>query len=177
MDRLVVRPSPRRRRTATLRTDGTALVLLVPAGLDRPQEAELALRMLGQMQRRQARRERAGSDAALLERALYLRGRHLPQVPRPSQVRWSDDQITRWGSCTGADATIRISTRLRPMPQWVVDHVLMHELVHLLHPDHGPGFQELLARCPRSERARGFLEGWSAAEQARTPDQPPGRSI
>lgn len=49
------------------------------------------------------------------------------------------------------------------MPGWVVDYVLLHELAHLLQPGHGPQFWQLLEGYPRLERARGYLQGVSAA--------------
>ena len=58
-----------------------------------------------------------------------------------------------------ADGTIRLSSRLKGMPDWVVDYVLVHELAHLLQPGHDPAFWALVGRYPRTERARGFLEG------------------
>ena len=69
---------------------------------------------------------------------------------------------TRWASCTPADGTIRVDERLRDVPGWVLDHVLVHELVHLREPGHGPAFRTAEARYPRSERAIGYLEGFSA---------------
>jgi predicted metal-dependent hydrolase len=41
--------------------------------------------------------------------------------------------------------------------------VLVHELAHLLVPGHGPDFWALVDEFPRTERARGYLEGVSAA--------------
>jgi hypothetical protein len=70
---------------------------------------------------------------------------------------------TRWASCTPADATIRLSQRLLEMPAWVQDYVLVHELAHLIEPGHGPRFWSLVERYPRTERARGYLDGVSAA--------------
>ena len=69
---------------------------------------------------------------------------------------------TRWASCTPADATIRVSEKLREVPGWVLDHVLVHELVHLREPRHGPAFRAAEAAYPRSERAIGYLEGLAA---------------
>lgn len=48
------------------------------------------------------------------------------------------------------------------MPDWVIDYVLLHELAHLIVPSHNADFWALVARYPRSERARGYLEGVAA---------------
>jgi hypothetical protein len=96
-------------------------------------------------------------------RAGELSRRHLGGRAVPVSVRWVENQATRWGSCTPADGSIRISTRLRGLPSWVVDYVLVHELAHLLVAGHGPRFWALVEDFPRTERARGFLEGWSLA--------------
>ncbi len=70
---------------------------------------------------------------------------------------------TRWASCTPSDATIRVSERLRDVPSWVLDYVLVHELAHLLVPGHDARFWALVRRYPRTERSIGYLEGLSAA--------------
>jgi hypothetical protein len=72
-------------------------------------------------------------------------------------VVWSGRQQRRWGSCTSSDGSIRLSNRLASYPSWVLDYVLVHELAHLVHADHGPAFQALVARYPLAERATGFL--------------------
>ena len=43
----------------------------------------------------------------------------------PTSVRWVSNQNSRWGSATPAEGTIRLSDKLRPMPQWVIDYVLL----------------------------------------------------
>ncbi len=97
-------------------------------------------------------------------------------LPVPNSIRWVSNQNQRWGSCSIGSRDIRISDRLVDVPPWVLDHVIVHELVHLLVPDHSPEFDEILARNPLSERAVGYLMALSdrAAEPApaATPAQP-----
>lgn len=72
-------------------------------------------------------------------------------------MRYVKNQNSRFGSCTPADGTIRLSDRLATMPTWVRDYVLVHELAHLLEANHGPNFWKLVNRYPLTERARGYL--------------------
>lgn len=77
-------------------------------------------------------------------------------LPRAREIVWEDMQ-SRWGSCTMATASIRISSRLASYPDWVLDYVIVHELAHLEVPDHSPAFWKVVDRFPKSERARGYL--------------------
>src|SRR3954454_249480 len=156
-----VRRSRRRRRTVSAYRDGDRTVVLIPARFSRAEEDEWVATMLARLSRQDPRRRR--SDDALARRAGELSVRYLGGGARPRSVSWVDNQSSRWGSCTPADASIRISSRVRGMPPWVLDYVLLHELAHLLEPRHGPAFWALLESYPRTERARGYLEGVSAA--------------
>ncbi|GGL09025.1 metal-dependent hydrolase [Sphaerisporangium melleum] len=156
-----VRRSARRRRTVSAYRDGDKTIVLLPAGLSRTDEEQWVRRMLDRLAAKEQRRR--PSDDDLLDRARDLALRYLDGTAMPSSVRWAENQRHRWGSCTPDHGTIRLSTRLRGMPAWVVDYVIMHELAHLLVPSHGPRFWTLVERYPRAERARGFLEGYSMA--------------
>ncbi len=116
-------------------------------------------------QRLRAREQGADlDDAALLARAQELNEQYLGGAAVPASVRWVTNQQARWGSCTPVRGSIRISHRLRGAPAWVVDYVLVHELAHLLVPNHDDQFWQLVAAYPYAERAKGFLEGVVAAE-------------
>ncbi len=156
-----VRRSARRRRTVSAYRDGDKTIVLLPAGLSTTDEEQWVRRMLDRLAAKEQRRR--PSDDDLLERATELSARYLDGKAVPASVRWVENQLHRWGSCTPDHGTIRLSARLRGMPAWVVDYVIMHELVHLLVPSHGPRFWALVERYPRAERARGFLEGFSMA--------------
>jgi predicted metal-dependent hydrolase len=153
---VVVRRSARRRRSAVAFQEAGKTVVVVPAGLTAAQEAHWVRELLARVE---ARERRLVSDGALAQRAEALSQRYLEGRARPSSVRWVTNQNRRWGSCTPADRSIRLSHHLQAMPDWVVDSVLLHELAHLLEPGHGPRFQALVRSYPHVERARGFLAG------------------
>jgi predicted metal-dependent hydrolase len=140
--------------------DGDKVVVLVPSRLSKAEEEQWVQTLLQRLAERERRRR--PSDEDLFTRAMELSRRHLNGRAEPVSVRWVDNQNTRWGSCTPDDGTIRLSTRLRGMPSWVIDYVLVHELAHLLIPGHGPDFWALVGQYPKTERARGYLEGVAA---------------
>ena len=156
-----VRRSARRRRTVSAYRDGDRTVVLIPARMSKADEARWVETMVARLAAKEAKRP-AGDDE-LRRRALALSRRYLDGRARPLSVRWVTNQRGRWGSCTPADGTIRLSHRLQPFPDWVVDYVLVHELAHLLVPDHSPAFWALVEGYPMAERARGYLLGVAAA--------------
>jgi predicted metal-dependent hydrolase len=158
-----VRRSARRRRTVSAYRDGDKTVVLLPARMTRAEERHWVALMLDRLAARERRGTVRGGDAALLSRARRLAAEHLGGGVDVASVRWVGNQNSRWGSCTPEDRTIRLSTKLKAMPGWVVDYVLLHELAHLREPGHGPRFWALLEGYPRTERARGYLEGVAAA--------------
>jgi predicted metal-dependent hydrolase len=159
-----VRRSQRRRRTVSAYRDGERVVVLIPDQFSRAEESEWVDKMLARLAAREQRARR--TDSELSARAQRLIERFMPEHARratPASVRWVHNQNGRWGSCTPADRTIRISHRIQEMPDWVVDYVLLHELAHLVVPSHNARFWDLVGRYPKAERARGYLEGISAA--------------
>lgn len=148
------------------------LVVAIPARFTRVQEREWVQRMVARVE--SAERRRRPSDERLYTRAAELSRRYLGGQAQPTSVTWSSRQGRRWGSCTVAEGTIRISTRVQGMPGWVLDYVLLHELAHLLCAGHGPQFWALLGGYPHLDRARGFLEGVAhATDQALPPADEP----
>lgn len=160
-DQVEVRRSTRRRSTVSAYREDGRTVVLIPARMSRADERYWVEHMISRLQAQEARGRPSDSDLA--QRARELSNRYLEGRAVPASVRWANNQANRWGSCTPIDGTIRLSTRLRGMPRYVVDYVLLHELAHLLVPDHSPAFWKLLEPYPRTERARGYLDGVSSA--------------
>lgn len=141
--------------------EGERVIVLIPARMSRAEEDRWVTLMLERLAAQERRRR--PSDETLMRRARELADRYLDGRARPSSVRWVGNQVTRWGSCTPASRSIRLSRRLVGMPQYVIDYVLLHELTHLIVPGHGTDFWALVDRFPRTERARGYLEGVASA--------------
>lgn len=142
-------------------------MVMVPDLLTRRQERDWVDRMIAKVVEQDRRRRVAPADEGLTARAVEVASRWLdPQVGRPvrpASVAWVNNQHSRWASCTPDEGTIRLSHRLQAMPGWVVEYVLMHELCHLLETNHTPRFHQLVSGYPHSQRAKGYLEGWTAA--------------
>ena len=164
-----VRRSKRRRRTVSAYRDGERIVVLIPASMSRKQEAEWVEAMVARLEKSERRRQT--SDEKLLQRARQLSDEYLGGLAQPESVRWVSNQTSRWGSCTPGDRAIRLSERLQAMPPWVVDYVLVHELAHLIEHGHNAAFWGWVDRFPHAEKAKGFLQGYSAGARL---EPPPG---
>lgn len=157
-----------RRLSLRLRADGRP-VLTVPAGCAwsramaflSDQEQWIRDRLL-------VREERSRSLPPLtpeLARAFWFR---LPSVferwekemgLRPSAVAVKD-MSSRWGSCHPVTKKISISFRLAQYPDECTDYVVVHELAHLRHANHGPEFWALVERYfPEHKKCRAILRG------------------
>ena len=72
----------------------------------------------------------------------------------PSSVSYKP-MISRWGMCHVKERSICYSTYLLLLPEWCVEHVVVHELCHLLEPSHNARFHALMDKYyPRWREAR-----------------------
>lgn len=148
--------SQRRHKTSAARIVDGVIEVRIPAWLSASQEAQTVGDLVARL-----RKSTDLNDAAT---DLVVRSAELARqfgLPRPQSIRWVTNQQKRWGSCTPSTREIRISSRLRSAPAYVLDYVIVHELAHLVEHDHGPQFKHLEARFPQRERAEGFLEAMS----------------
>lgn len=156
----VVRSS-KRVRTAQAKMIEGRIKVMVPAGLSRADETRIVADLVSRV-----RRQIEALTIDLPERARTVANRY--RLPHPNSVEWSDRQMKRWGSCSTSSGRIRISSRLVNAPSWVIDWVLLHELAHLVEPNHGPRFKEIESRYPLAERATGYLIALEQTESAPT---------
>lgn len=74
-----------------------------------------------------------------------------PKVIRVQEMR------RKWGSCSSA-GTITLSTDLLDQEERFQDYVIVHELLHLRHPNHGRMFKALMSA---------HIPGWREMEDLR----------
>lgn len=142
--------SPRRTKTVSARIVDGCIEIRMPVGLSIDERDRHVQNLTAKLKRK------TSADAIdLVARAQLLATRF--DLPVPQTIVWSARQNSRWGSCTPADRTIRISHRLGDFPSWVLDYVIVHELAHLIELRHSPAFHALVDRFPKAERAEGFL--------------------
>lgn len=61
---------------------------------------------------------------------------------------------SQWGNCHYRQGYITLNTALASCPEALRDYVALHELVHFLHPDHGPGFYAVMDKLMPDWKAR-----------------------
>ncbi|MGO4385588.1 M48 metallopeptidase family protein [Specibacter sp. RAF43] len=162
---VVVRRTRRRTTGVAAFWESGRAVIAVPARLTVQDEDYWVPHMLARLEtttrtrRGDRRRHAPAGDSALMDRSVQLSATYLGSRAVPASVRWVTNQNGRWGSATSGRRTIRISHHVQGMPEWVLDYVLLHELAHLIHPNHSVAFWAELAGYPHVARAKAFLEG------------------
>jgi len=93
----------------------------------------------------------------LRQRAAKLNKKYFSGALKLKAIEYVTGQKTKFGCCDFNNGVIRIAHHVAAMPVWVREYVLMHELAHLVEPNHGKNFWDIVARYPMAERAKGFL--------------------
>ncbi len=113
--------------------------------------------------------ERCGSPLQSREKAVYsfyrqeliLASRQLledwqPKLGVTTQFLGIKNMKTKWGSCNVQRARVWLNLALAKYPPECLEMVLVHELVHLLEPNHSPRFYQLMDT---------YLPDWRKADQ------------
>jgi predicted metal-dependent hydrolase len=171
LTKVEVRRSKRAKRNVTAYRDNEKTVVTVPT---RMAKRDIPAYVNELVTRLDDRDERSTSQALLEQRARRLSRKYLAQdlfdTHLPVSIRWVTNQNARWGSCTPGEGTIRLSHRMVRMPPYVIDSVIVHELIHLLIADHSEAFYTLMNKYPEHEKAKAYLDGFSHAQQNYLPE-------
>lgn len=88
-----------------------------------------------------------GIEFALRHEAKKYLPTRLAELSAKLALPYSEVKInsakTRWGSCSGRDS-INLSQSLMKLAPELIDYVLVHELCHTVHKNHGPQYWKLV---------------------------------
>lgn len=161
-----VKRSARRKRTVSADIRDGVIRVLIPGHFSKSQERQWVDRMVERMSTKYLDASgHGGTPEDLAGRAEHLARTYLEGRGVPSSIGWVTNQNTRWASATPAQRSIRLSHKLKGMPTWVVDYVILHEMSHLIEPSHNATFWALLDVYPHTATAKAFLDGAAFASR------------
>lgn len=154
-DAVEVIRSKKRKKTVQAKVVKNTLLIYLPAGLKQSEESRWIRKMKQQIERKQ-RKQALNSTNQLQQRAEYINNKYF-DGKLDFSIQFVTNQTSKHGSCTPASKTIRISDEIADYPRYVQDYLIMHELTHLLYPNHSQQFWKKVNEYHYVERAKGFL--------------------
>lgn len=102
------------------------------------------------------------ADTCILQRFELIRSQFQTLEPVRIRIR---DHVGRWGSCS-SKKSVHINRRCASLPVELLDYVILHELCHLAHMNHGHEFwQTLTAYLPDARNRRSQLSHFRLMKQ------------
>ncbi len=148
--------SPQRKRTVSARLENGDLWISAPVTLSDQELNKIISKFKERLLKRKLKRE-LNEKQDLKDIAEKLNREYFDGRLEIRAIEYSTNQNSKFGCCNVRTGKILISHRLAAMPVWVRDYVIIHELAHLIVPNHGKSFQRLISRYKLKERATGFL--------------------
>ena len=151
---IIIRSKKRKKTIQAKEIKGKIFVYL-PAAMDKEREQNYIREIIKKMEEKK-KREKLNSNGLLTKRAEELNRKYFDGKLK-FEIKYVTNQKSKFGSCSPKSRKIRISDRISNMPRWVRDYVIIHELAHLVHPNHSKEFWNLVDRYKYAERAKGYL--------------------
>lgn len=148
--------SQRRRRTVSARLVKDTLLVNAPLMLPRIRLDRIIEGFKVKFEKKKLKEELKKSES-LADIAVRLNARYFTNQLKINSIEYAANQNHKFGCCNYRTARIRISHRVGFMPDWVRDYVIIHEMAHLIEPNHSREFWIIVSRYKLAERARGFL--------------------
>jgi predicted metal-dependent hydrolase len=161
--------STRRKKTIQTKYANGHLWVYLPAGMNPKDEEKWITKMIQRSESWEQKKSAKHGDIWLQHRAQYLNKKYFNESLEFS-IWFVTNQNSRYGSCTTLDKTIRISHRVQSMPLWVQDYIILHELTHLLYPNHSKEFWAKVDQYQYAERAKGYLIALGADPEIEQPN-------
>ncbi|KJJ85154.1 metal-dependent hydrolase [Candidatus Omnitrophus magneticus] len=148
--------SSNRARTVSAKIEGNVMIVSAPIHLSEQKIAQMIEDFKKKFRKREMKKEiEKNEDIKIV--AERLNRKYFEGLLKVNSIKYVTNQEKRFGSCSYRSGEIRISVELARMPVWVRDYVIVHELAHLIEPNHGEKFRALENRYEFTERAKGYL--------------------
>lgn len=148
--------SNRRLRTVSARLVNDTLLISAPVDLPEGRLEKITADFKSKFEKKKLKEELSRKQD-LREIAALLNKKYFGNQLKINSIEYVSGQSSKFGCCNYHSANIRISHRVGLMPRWVRDYVLIHEMAHLLEPNHSRAFWNIVSRYKLAERARGYL--------------------
>ena len=158
---IVIQRSKKRKKTLQATFKSNTVKILVPVTTP---DFEIDIFLDKFLQKLERNKIIVNNNQELISRANKLKKKFIPEAPDFTIV--FQERLKRtWGKCFTNRRKIVINPVLAKYPKWVLDFVIIHELAHLLVPNHGKEFRSLVNRFKLKERAVGFLMAKGMSEE------------
>ena len=148
--------SRRRRRTISARLVKGQLLVSAPLVFPQERLEKIIADFKVKLEKKRIKRE-LDRQQSLIDVACKLNEKYFQNKLAINSIEYVTSQNSKFGCCNYRSANIRISHKVGLMPEWVRNYVLIHEMAHLIEPNHSSAFWELVSRYKLTERARGYL--------------------
>ena len=159
-----INKSRNRQRTVSAKVVGETIQISAPQNIPDEKLKEIIENLRSRIEKRTKKRDLT-SDTNLQAIVQNLNEKYFEGEIEGQSIEYSTNQDKIFGCCTYREKRIRISHRLATMPTWVRDYVIIHEMAHIIEPNHSKSFWGLVNRYPLTERARGYLIAKGATEE------------
>ncbi len=148
--------SRRRKRTIGARLIKDELLVSAPLAISQERLDKIIADFKIKFARKKLKEE-LDQKQNLIDIARKLNEKYFQNKLKINSLEYVTSQNSKFGCCNHRDANIRISHKVGLMPEWVRDYVIIHEMAHLIEPNHSSAFWDIVGRYKLAERARGYL--------------------
>jgi hypothetical protein len=148
--------SHRRRRSVSARLVNDLLVVSAPLMISQGRLDEIINGFKLKFGRKKIKDE-LDEKENLSDLAKDINKKYFDNKLKIESIEYTVNQNSRFGCCNYRSAKILISHKIGLLPKWVRKYVLIHEMAHLIQPNHSRAFWDIVYRYKLTERARGYL--------------------
>jgi predicted metal-dependent hydrolase len=148
--------SRKRLRTVSARVDNGVLVVRAPALLSGERLDKIIMNFKDKLEKKKIKDE-LDKTQGLNDAFRRINEQYFNNSLKINSIEYVTGQNSKYGCCNYRTANIRISHKVGLMPRWVRDYVVLHEMAHLVEPNHSRAFWNIVSRYRLAERARGYL--------------------